>query len=608
MPPPVVNRLGAVHLGHTQVSFFDSDDNDNETDHIMHLPPYCQPRPLPSRHFAFSVLQKAKNRASTFLHDALHGRSRPKRPTQHHRALTEPFPLTIPYMMDVIDIGPGRYSDVGARHDYRPRTPPAPVRSPYCGAPDHPIQDPSPHCRTESFTLTSPDYTSPCPTLLTPIHRRLFSSPFSSSTSPITPSSAWSSSIPPTPIHVPASTADVSHDKAYTPVPGYTPDSPSPYDKVKMGRTYTLPSPNERSTRRYKVSESGYGSSMTNSNRLLWPSSTPLPVTTNTRSPKKLQRRRPAGLRHSRSVPSMSVNNFLAGFEADPAARDSVSISRTRPVSPPRSPSLSNMSYVQFSSTATTAPSLATSDFYSSTDSGTECSLAMMSRSRSTLGGSESSSSLPYAFPMSPSLTSTPSRSPMPWTIYTRPSGDAVPSPSWRTSLGPRDDDKTPSDYHPSRAVRINREAFVLSSNGSPPSPSSSFSSSPSLSSSFSPTWDMVQTGGHDSPLMTADLSNAVGKTFFSDGSDSDCGFESVYGDEDDKVVTAVDTDDEEMSMPSPRGGRDNPLAMSDSDVWPDSDVEAKSVMIRSRGAGMRNIDSKVCAHLLLLRFVMLRC
>lgn len=584
LPPVVSNRLGAVPLGHTQVSFFDSDDNDN--DNLMCLPPSCQPRPLPSRHSAFSVLQNVKNRASTFLHDALHGRSRPKRPTQHHRALTEPFPLAKPYMADIIDIGPGRYSDIGARHEYRPRTPPATVH-PFCGTPAYPIQDPSPPSRTESFTLNSPDYTSPCPTLLTPIRRRFFPSP----SSPVTPSSAWSSSIPPTPTHVPASIADVSHDKAYTLVPGYTPNSPSPYDKVKMGRTYTLPSQNERPTHtlppRRKVFESGFQSPMTSTNRLLWPSFTPSLVITNTRSLKKLQRRSPApGLRHSRSVPSMSVNNLLelVGIEADPAARDSVSISRTRPVSSPhRSPSPSNMSYVRFSSTATTTSSLATSDFYSSTESSIGCSLAMnrMSRSLSTLGGSESSSSLPYAFPISPSPTSTPSRSPMPWTIYTWPSrsGDEVaPHSSWRSALGPQDDDKTPSDHFSSRPVRTNREAFVLSANVSSPSPSPS--SSPS--SSFSRTWDMVQTRGHHGSLATTDLSNAVEQTFFSDDSDSDFGYESVYGDDHSEAVHTVD--DEEFPIPSIRGGRDNPLATSDSDVWPDSEVESKSMMDRSRG------------------------
>lgn len=109
------------------------------------------------------------------------------------------------------------------------------------------------------------------------------------------------------------------------------------------------------------------------------------------------------------------------------------------------------------------------------------------------------------------------------------------------------------------------------------------------------------------SQLATADLSNAVGKMFFSDDSDldldSDSGFGSVYSDDSDGAgVVDMDDDPEDLPMPSARGGRVNPLATSDSDVWPDSDVESKSVMVRSRGVGARGRRDdvlKVCAYLL---------
>lgn len=344
---------------------------------------------------------------------------------------------------------------------------------------------------------------------------------------------------------------------------------------------------------------------------------------TTAKSPRKLQKHRRKGLRHSRSVPSLTVSNFLAELKEANHANSSL-VDLSRPPPPPRS--ASNMSHVHFSSSTASSYDLATTDFLSST-----ASLAS-TYTYDTFGPTESTSSLPYAFPSppahpqvpwpvhsnrppsswrsrtsaqnrDPSLVST-SASPAPSSGYD--SGSTIsrsqppirPYPSTRrlvseshadgvsqsqrsgrpivhdtASLPPSPPPKSPTFYTPP-SIRLR----AISERPAPVSPSPARTNIPlSLRTqrSFGPRIPQrpPRPKGVDISLKVQPGRSYSDTDSFDSDSDSDGG----------------------LVLPSARGGRVNPVAAYTEDVLPDSDVESKS--FRSRGVVAR--EYKVCVHIM---------
>lgn len=112
MPHPA-HPLWPGYRTYVEGSFFD----DDYSDRFGPLPPSCQPDPssLPRRS-PFSILHKAKNRASSFLHDTLLGRSRSKAvasSTHRPRPLTESCLPRASYLTNALQSGSTRYPAIG---------------------------------------------------------------------------------------------------------------------------------------------------------------------------------------------------------------------------------------------------------------------------------------------------------------------------------------------------------------------------------------------------------------------------------------------------------------------------------------------------------------